>query len=152
MPLYLTGGAKLKYPSLTDDEKKDWKTMTIALAKKFKSQALLSNVRDELHHMREGKDFVGELVRKILAKTKVAFQGEHPGIPRKLAIDFFIKGLRPDIRKSIRRLPDSDDFETVVANAEKESRILDQERLEQHKILDSLNFLALTDKVKDLQK
>ncbi|KAL6735273.1 hypothetical protein Aduo_005730 [Ancylostoma duodenale] len=80
---------------------------------------MLSSIRDELHNMRQGKDSVGEFAKKILAKTKIAFQGEDKTVPNKLAIDFFIKGLRPDIRKTIRRLPDPPDFETAVANGEK---------------------------------
>ncbi|KAL6728867.1 hypothetical protein Aduo_010600 [Ancylostoma duodenale] len=152
LPLYLTGGAKLKYQSLTDDEKSTWETIVTSLAKKFKNQAMLSNIRDELHNMRQGKDSVGEFAKKILAKTKIAFQGEDKTVPNKLAIDFFIKGLRPDIRKAIRRLPDPPDFETAVANAEKEQRILEQERREEREILESINALVLDDKVEELQK
>ncbi|EYC38798.1 hypothetical protein Y032_0694g1592 [Ancylostoma ceylanicum] len=152
LPLYLTGGAKLKYQSLSDEEKSNWQSIVTTLARKFKNQAMLSNIRDELHNLRQGKDSVGEFARKILAKTKVAFQGEDKSVPRKLAIDFFIKGLRPDIRKAIRRLPDPSDFETAVANAEKEQRILEQERREERDILESINALVLDDKVEELQK
>lgn len=87
-----------------------------------------------------------------MSRTKVAFQGEDKTIPRKLAIDFFIKGLRHEIRKAIRRLPDTDDFESVVANAEKESRILDQERKEDHRIIENLNSLAIADMVDTLEE
>lgn len=45
LPLYLTGGAKLEFNSLTENENSDWNTLTVALAKKFKNQALLSNIR-----------------------------------------------------------------------------------------------------------
>ncbi|KAL6739358.1 hypothetical protein Aduo_012826 [Ancylostoma duodenale] len=152
LPLYLTGGAKLKYQSLTDDEKSTWESIVTTLAKKFKNQAMLSNIRDELHNMRQGKDSVGEFAKKILAKTKIAFQGEDKTVPNKLAIDFFIKGLRSDIRKAIRRLPDPPDFETAVANAEKEQRILEQEQREERQILEGINALVLDDKVEDLQK
>lgn len=51
MPLYLTGGAKLKFHSLSSGDKSKWETLATALAKKFKTQALLSNVREELHKL-----------------------------------------------------------------------------------------------------
>ncbi|VDK41969.1 unnamed protein product, partial [Cylicostephanus goldi] len=85
-----------------------------------------------------------------LAKTKVAYQGEDKKIPNKLAIDFFIKGLRPDIRRAVRRLPDPPDFETALANAEKEQRILEQEYREEKEILESINSLVLDQKVEEL--
>ncbi|KAL6725577.1 hypothetical protein Aduo_007618 [Ancylostoma duodenale] len=112
---------------------------------------MLSNIRDELHNSRQGKDSVGEFARKTLAKTKVAFQGEDKSVPRKLAIDFFTKELRPNIRKAIRRLPDPSDFETAVANAEKEQRVLGQERREEKDILESINALVLDDKLEELR-
>lgn len=137
---------------MSSDDKSKWESLATALAKKFKTQALLSNIRDELHNLKQGKESIGEFARKVLAKTKVAFQGEDKNIPRKLAIDLFIKGLWPEIRKAIRRLPETDDFESVVANAEKESRILEQERTEEYKIVDNLNSLIISDKVDTLQK
>ncbi|KHJ89073.1 integrase core domain protein, partial [Oesophagostomum dentatum] len=152
LPLYLTGGAKLKYQTLKDFEKTSWQAMVTALATKFKNQAMLSNIRDELHNMRQGKDSVADFAKKIVAKTKIAFQGEDKTIPAKLAIDFFIKGLRPEIKKAIRRLPDAPDLETAIANAEKEQRILEQEHREETDILHSINALVLDDKVDKLQK
>lgn len=70
MPLFLTGGAKLKYGSLSDDDKADWKSMTAALAKKFKTQALLSKIRDELHNLRQGRESVGEFAKKSSPKLR----------------------------------------------------------------------------------
>ncbi|EPB76327.1 hypothetical protein ANCCEY_04584 [Ancylostoma ceylanicum] len=101
--------------------------------------------------MRQGRNLVGEFAKKSLTKTKVAFQGENKSVPNKVAIDFFIKGLHPDIRKAIRRLSDPPDFETAAANAEKEQRILEQERREEREILESINALVLDDK-EQLQK
>lgn len=57
-PLYLTGGAKLKYQCLSEATKDDWVQMATALAKKFKTEAIVSNGRDELHHTRQGKESV----------------------------------------------------------------------------------------------
>lgn len=57
----------------------------------FKTQALLINNRYELHNLRQSKGSIGEFARKIIAKTKVAFQAEDKNIPRKLVIEFFIK-------------------------------------------------------------
>ncbi|VDK54013.1 unnamed protein product [Cylicostephanus goldi] len=86
--------------------------------------------RDELHCLIQGKDSVGEFARKLLAKAKVAHQSHDKRIISQLAIDVFIKGLRSDIRKAIRQLPKKDDYDEVVSSAEKEARILDQERAE----------------------
>ncbi|EPB78977.1 hypothetical protein ANCCEY_01932 [Ancylostoma ceylanicum] len=130
LPLYLVGGAKLKYQNLDGADKLSWKDLVTTLATKFESEAILSNVRDELHNLTQGRDTVGDFAKKVFAKTKVAFQGQNKNMITQLAIDFFVKGLRPDIRKAIRRLPDATNFETVVANAEKEARILEQEKRE----------------------
>ncbi|VDK81208.1 unnamed protein product [Cylicostephanus goldi] len=97
------------------------------LAKKCKNEAILSNVRDELHSLTQGKDSVGEFARKVLAKAKVACQGQDKKLISQVAIDVFIKGLHSDIRKAVLRLPHKKDFEEVVTSAEKEARILDQE-------------------------
>ncbi|EYC37071.1 hypothetical protein Y032_0829g2569 [Ancylostoma ceylanicum] len=97
-----------------------WKELVMKLAKKFKSEAILSNLWDELHNLTRGKDSVGEFARKFYNKTKIAFQGQGENIAARMATDFFIKRLNPDIRKAIRRLPDTDDFDAVVSRAEKE--------------------------------
>lgn len=125
--------------------------MTIALAKKFETQALLSNIRDVLHNLRQRKESIGESARKILAKTKVAFQGEDKNIPRNLAIDFFIKRLRTDIRGAIRPLPDADDFFGSGECRKRVSR-LEQERREDYKIVDSHNSLVINGKVETVQR
>ncbi|VDL74593.1 unnamed protein product [Nippostrongylus brasiliensis] len=150
-PLYLTSGAKQKYQSLTAAEKVNWRTMVTALAKKFKTQAAMSNARDELHNLRQGKEPIADFAKKVKAKTKMAFQGEDPSIPDRLAIDFFIKGLRPELRRAIRRLPESDNFDVIMAYAEKEERLQQQERLEDGELLASLNSLALDNKMSKLE-
>lgn len=42
--------------------------------------------------MKQGDYIVEEFAKKILAKTKEAFQGENKYMPNKLVIEFFIKG------------------------------------------------------------
>lgn len=51
-------------------------------------------------------------------------QGQGDRVVSQMAIGFFIEGLNPELRKAIRRLPETEDFETVVTRAEKEYRIL----------------------------
>ncbi|KAL6738683.1 hypothetical protein Aduo_012205 [Ancylostoma duodenale] len=125
LPLYFAEGAKMKYQQIPGHEKHSWKGLATELAKRLKSQALLCNLRDELHNLTQGRDSVGEFAKKVYSKMKIAFQGQGDRIISRMAIDFFVKGLNPDIRKAIRRLPDTDEFETIVCRAEKEHSILE---------------------------
>ncbi|KAL6723935.1 hypothetical protein Aduo_018885 [Ancylostoma duodenale] len=152
LPLYLTGGAKLKYQQIPDRDTLSWKELVTELATRLKSQALLSDLRDELHNMTQGRDSVGEFAKKIYGKTKTAFQGQGDRIVSRMAIDFFIKGLNPEIRKAIRRLPDTDDFEVIVSNAEKEFRILEQERREDRDTIQAINALISDEKINQLER
>ncbi|KAL6740328.1 hypothetical protein Aduo_013694 [Ancylostoma duodenale] len=152
LPLYLTGGAKLKLQTIPQHDKMSWKELVVELAKKFKSEAVLSNLRDELHNLTQGKDSVGEFAKKVYNKTKIAFQGQGENIVARMATDFFIKGLNPDIRKAIRRLPDTEDFDAVVSRAEKEFRILEQERKEDQDTIHAINALITDDKVTRLER
>ena len=152
LPLFLIGGARLKFQQIPNHDTLCWKDLVTELAKRFKSQALLSNIRDELHNMTQGKDNVGEFARKVYNKTKTAFQGQGEHIVPRMAIDFFIKGLNPEIKKAIRRLPETEDFETIVSNAEKESRILEQERREDREGFQVVNALIADDKINRLEQ
>lgn len=76
----------------------------MALAKKFKTKTFFNNIRDKIHNLRQGKESVGEFARKIVAKTKVAFQDEDKNIRRMPTIDYFYKRLRPEIRRANRRM------------------------------------------------
>ncbi|VDO84829.1 unnamed protein product [Heligmosomoides polygyrus] len=116
LPIYLTGMAKLKFQSIENRDQMNWEQLVTTLASKLKNQATLSNIRDELHNISQGKDSVGEFARKVLTKTRFAFQGQGDRVINQMAIDFFIKGLNPELRKVIRRLPETEDFETVVLN------------------------------------
>ncbi|VDK56663.1 unnamed protein product, partial [Cylicostephanus goldi] len=149
--MFLTGSAKIKYNSIDNAKTLKWDDLVMELAKKCKNEAVLSNIRDELHGLIQGKDSVGEFARKVLAKAKVAYQGQDKRIISQLAIDVFIKGLRADIRKAIRRLPKKDDYEEVVSSAEKEARILDQERAEDRDAMRAINSLIVNDKLEKIQ-
>ncbi|EYC17816.1 hypothetical protein Y032_0029g1885 [Ancylostoma ceylanicum] len=105
LPLYLAEGAKLKYQQIPGHEKLSWKDLVNELAKRLRSQALLSNLRDELHNLSQGRDSVGEFAKQVYFKTKMAFQVQGDRIISRMAIDFSVRGLNPDIRKAIRRLP-----------------------------------------------
>ncbi|EYB84438.1 hypothetical protein Y032_0316g2286 [Ancylostoma ceylanicum] len=126
--------------------------MVTELAKKLKSEALLSNLRAELHNMTQGKDSVGEFAKKVYNKTKIVFQGQGERIVSRMATGFFIKGLNPEIRKTIRRLPDTNQFDIVVCNAEKKFRILEQERKEDRDAIQDINALITDEKVNQLGK
>ncbi|KIH60390.1 integrase core domain protein [Ancylostoma duodenale] len=152
LPLYLTGGAKLKYQTIPEHDSMTWEELVTELAKRMKSEALLSNLRDELHNLTQGKDSVGEFAKKVHNKTKIAFQGQGEGIVARMATDFFIKGLNPEIRRAIRRLPDTDDYDTVVCRAEKEHRILEQERREDRDTAQTINALIADDKINRLEQ
>lgn len=80
----------------------------------------------------------------------MTFQGVDKTVPDKLAIDFFLKGLRPEVHRA-RRLPESDNFEVIPAYAEEQDIIQQQERAEDQGILESLNTLAISDKVERLE-
>lgn len=152
LPLYLTGSAKLKYQSIEGHDQMSWEQPVTALATKLKNQAALSNIRDELHNMTQGKDSVGEFARKVLTKTKYAFQGQGDKVVAQMATDFFITGLNPEIRRAIRRLPETEDFETVVTRAEKEYRILQQERKEDNDTVQTLNAILRNEKMERLER
>ncbi|EYC32727.1 hypothetical protein Y032_0002g1065 [Ancylostoma ceylanicum] len=152
LPLYLVGGAKLKYQTIANHDTLPWNELVTELAKKLKSEALLSNLRDELHNMTQGKDSVREFAKKVYNKTKIAFQGQGEGIVSRMATDFFIKGLNPEIRKAIRRLPDTNEFDIVVCNAEKTFRILEQERKENRDAIQAITALITDEKVNQLEK
>ncbi|KAL6723621.1 hypothetical protein Aduo_018604 [Ancylostoma duodenale] len=152
LSLYPTGGAKLRLQQIEDHEKLPWKELVTELAKRFKSQALLSNLRDELHNIVQGKDSVGEFAKKVFSKTKIAFQGQGDRVVSRMAIDFFVKGLNPEIRKAIHRLPDTEDFEVIVCNAEKESRVLEQERREDRDTIQTINALITDEKLSRLEQ
>ncbi|VDN25926.1 unnamed protein product [Cylicostephanus goldi] len=119
---YWTGA--IKFNNVENVQNLDWENLITTLAKKFKNDAHLSNLRDELHNITQGKDSVGEFAQKIYNKCKFAFQGMDKSLATQMAIDFFIKGLNPQIRKAMRRLPEAKDFDAVVAAAEKEHRVL----------------------------
>ncbi|EYC08294.1 hypothetical protein Y032_0067g95 [Ancylostoma ceylanicum] len=152
LPLYLSGGAKLKYQTIDNHDQLPWNDLVTQLAKKLKSEALLSNLRDELHNMTQGKDSVGEFAKKVYSKTKIAFQGQGDGIITRMATDFFVKGLNPEIRKAIRRLPETDEFDAIVCRAEKEFRILEQERKEDREAVQAINALISDEKINRLEQ
>ncbi|KHJ89406.1 integrase core domain protein [Oesophagostomum dentatum] len=152
LPLYLVGPAKVKYSNIPGVKDLSWEELVINLAKKFKSDALLSNLRDELHNITQGRDSIAEFAEKIFRKTKFAFQGMDKNLASQMAIDFFIKGLNPQIRKAVRRLPETSDFDTVVASAEKEYRILQQEREEDRETTQTINSIIVDDKIDRLEK
>ncbi|KAL6734713.1 hypothetical protein Aduo_005222 [Ancylostoma duodenale] len=89
LPLYLVGGAKLKYQTIANHDTLPWNESVPELAKKLKSEALLSNLR--VHNMTQGKDSVREFAKKVYNKTKVAFQGQGEGIVSRMATDFSSK-------------------------------------------------------------
>ncbi|KIH59192.1 hypothetical protein ANCDUO_10591 [Ancylostoma duodenale] len=152
LPLYLSVGAKLKYQTIENHDQLPWDDLVTQLAKKLKSEALLSNLRDELHNMTQGKDSVGEFAKKVYTKTKIAFQGQGDGTITRMATDFFIKGLNPEIRKAIRRLPETDEFDAIVCRAEKEFRILEQERKEDRDAVQAINALISDEKINRLEQ
>lgn len=129
-----------------------WEQSVTTVANKLKNQAALSNIRDELHHITQGKDSVGELERKVLTKTKYAFQGQGDKVVTQMATDIFIKGLNPEVRKAIRLLPETDDFETVDTRAEKEYRILRQEPKEDNDTVQALNAILRDEKIDRLER
>ncbi|VDK60516.1 unnamed protein product, partial [Cylicostephanus goldi] len=151
LPMFLSGSARVKYNSIANAKTLTWDDLVTKLAKKCKNEAVLSNVRDELHGLIQGKDSVGEFARKVLAKAKVAYQGQDKALISQLAIDVFIKGLRSDIRKAMRRLPKKEDFEEVVSSAEREARIIDQERVEERESMRAINSLLVNEKIEKIQ-
>ncbi|EPB67564.1 integrase core domain protein [Ancylostoma ceylanicum] len=80
LPLYLTGGAKLRLQQIEDHEKLSWKELVTELAKRFKSQALLSNLRDELHNIVQGKDSVGEFAKKVFTGLRMTKEVEDENV------------------------------------------------------------------------
>lgn len=65
LPLCLVRGAKLKYQNLDDADKLPWKNPVTILATKFKSDDILSNVRDELHSLTQGRNTVGDFAKSL---------------------------------------------------------------------------------------
>ncbi|KAL6729566.1 hypothetical protein Aduo_000610 [Ancylostoma duodenale] len=122
LPLYLTGPAKIKNNNIAEVDKLPWKELVTTLAKRFRGGALRSNLRDELHNITLGKDSVAEFAEKIFNKTKFAFQGQDRDMTTQMTIDFFIKGVIPEIRNAIRRLSEMNDFDAVVASAYRQKR------------------------------
>ncbi|VDO98688.1 unnamed protein product [Heligmosomoides polygyrus] len=130
LPLFLTGTARLKYLAIEERDNLPWEELVTTLATKLKNKATL----------------IGEFARKVHTKTKYAFQGLGDKVVNHMDIDFFIKGLNPKVRKAIRRLPDMDDFESVVNRAEKEHRILQQEWKEENDSIQVVNAMLRDEK------
>lgn len=106
----------------------------------------LSYIRDEHQNIKHVEDLLAIF---LISPKYVAFQGKDKNVPRELAIDFFIKGLASNNRMSISH--EEDDFDSVVANAEKDSRILAKECKEDCKVIDSLSSLTVSDEVYTLE-
>ncbi|VDP21010.1 unnamed protein product [Heligmosomoides polygyrus] len=129
-----------------------WEQLVTTLATKLKNQAALSNIRDELHNISLTKDSVGEFATKVLTMTKFAFQGLDDRVVSQMAIDFFIIGLNPELRKKNPTATRNRGLRNSGQPREKEHRIFQQERKEDSESIQVLNAVLLDERLNSLQQ
>ena len=83
-------------------------------------------------------------------KCELAYQGQ--GNIEENIIGHFLRGLRPDIRKTVRHMAVPATFEDAIAIAEKEARILLQEKVEEIDHAGRVNAVVLENKIERLER
>jgi hypothetical protein len=130
LPMYLVEAAAEVYNTLINTEKTVWKTLVDTLAKKFKIPENVERQRYALEHRmqgaRESVEEYASAIQKLIRKSYPTSKFTYSNMISILAVDNFVKGLRPELKAQVKRECKGDNLKSIedaIEIAENEENI-----------------------------
>ncbi|KAH7696396.1 hypothetical protein AAVH_36533 [Aphelenchoides avenae] len=156
LPASLEGEANAIYHTLTNAVRNDWKQLLTELGQRLASSSDTNYHRQQLQN-REQKDgeSVSEYGRAMRFLVRRAFpdsDGINDAVRKKYEVDYFIGGLKPNVKEQLMRRDRPDSLETAIIEAQKEETLQHDIRRDYDTRSQAIAAVRLAEKQQELQE
>ncbi|KAH7709903.1 hypothetical protein AAVH_22836 [Aphelenchoides avenae] len=155
-PAALESEANAIYHTLTNATRNDWKQLLTELGQRLASSSDNNYHRQQLQSrtQKDGESIseYGRAIRFLVRRSFPDSDGISDVVRKKFEVDYFLGGLKPNVKEQLMRRNRPDSLETAIIEAQKEETLQRDIRRDYETRSLAINAICLAEKQRELQE